>query len=181
MSSSTAAGQLEPAFNVSVPARPDATFIYTDEMNHDLSASWCPHPDLEPGIRNRLVSAVGRMPRAWLMPPQDGEVFDTVKEGEARVLGHSLATGYQTVRGQGSKNGRKNIWCIHHGTVTRNDRNLSHHVMKDDTGKIISTRKREDTRVWAKGCKWRGFLTPFVQSDSDGAEVNRFVWRYGRS
>jgi MULE transposase domain len=147
MSSFAAVNRLEPAFNVSIPARPGATFTHTDEMNDDLSASWCPHPDLETGIRNRLVLAVGRMPRAWLIPPQDGEVFDTVEQGEARVLGHSLAAGYQTVRGQGSKNGRKNIWCIHHGAVTRNDRNLSHHVEKDNTGKIISTRKREDTRV----------------------------------
>lgn len=181
MSSFTPLNRLEPAFNVSVPARPDATFVYIDELNDHLSASWCPHPDLEPGIRSRLISAVGCMPRAWLLPPQDGEVFDTVEEGEARLLGHSLAAGYQTVRGQGSKKGRKNIWCIHHGAATRNDRKLSHHVEKDGAGTIISTRKREDTQTWAKDCKWRGFLTPFTEIDADGAEVNRFAWRYGKS
>lgn len=96
-------------------------------------------------------------------------------------MGHSLAAGYQTVRVQGSKKGRKNIWCIHYGAVTRNDRNLSHHVEKDETGKVISTRKRDDARVWAKDCEWRGLFTQFVEVDSDGVEVNRFVWRYGRS
>jgi MULE transposase domain len=116
-----------------------------------------------------------------LLPPRDGEVFDTIEAGEIRLLGHSLAAGYQTVRGQGSKGGRQNIWCIHHGLKTRNDRDLSLRVEKDAAGKIISTRRRDDTRAWAKDCKWRGFLTPFTEIDNDGAKINRFVWRYGRS
>jgi hypothetical protein len=177
----TVVHRLEPAFNVSVPARPDATFVYVDKTSEDRSASWCPHPDLEPGIRDRLVIAVGRLSRSWLMPPEDGEVFNTMEEGEARLLGHSLAAGYQTVRGQGSKGGRRNIWCVHHGEATRNDRDLSHHVERNDMSKIISTRKREDTRTWAKDCKWRGFLTPLTKLGSDSAEINQFVWRYGRS
>ena len=85
------------------------------------------------------------------------------------------------MRGQGSKNGRKNIWCIHHGATTRNDRDLSHKVKRDPADKIISTRKREDTRTWAKDCKWRGFLTPFTETDDNDDTINRFIWRYGRS
>jgi hypothetical protein len=100
-----------------------------------------------PGIRNRLIEAVRRVPEAWLLPPQDGEVFDTAEEGQQRVLDHSLAAGFQTVGGQGSHAERKNIWCIHHGKETRNDRGLVHKVQKDSKGKIISNRKREDTGV----------------------------------
>jgi hypothetical protein len=57
MSPPTAINYLEPTFNVSVPARPDGVFIIRDE-EENLSASWCPEPDLEPGIRNRLIKAV---------------------------------------------------------------------------------------------------------------------------
>lgn len=54
---------MDPPFNVLVPACPGSTFVFFDEEN-DISAFWCPHPDLESGIRNRLASAVSRNPRA---------------------------------------------------------------------------------------------------------------------
>jgi hypothetical protein len=76
MSLPTASTRLEPTFNVSAPALPNHTFIYVDEESGD-SVSWCPHPDLEEGIRDRLVDAVGRVPRKWLLPPKDGKVFNT--------------------------------------------------------------------------------------------------------
>jgi hypothetical protein len=178
MSSFTAVDRIEPTFNVSVPALPNHTFIYIDEESND-SASWSPHPDLTDGIRDRLVNAVDKLPRKWLLPPQNGEVFDTYLEGQQRVFGHSLAAGFQSVGGQGSHATRKNIWCIHHGDKTRNDRGLSHTVEKDKAGKIISSRKREDTQIWAKSCKWRMFLVPVPDVDDDGNEVSRWLLRYG--
>jgi hypothetical protein len=180
MSLPTASTRLEPTFNVSAPALPNHTFIYVDEESGD-SVSWCPHPDLEEGIRDRLVDAVGRVPRKWLLPPKDGEVFNTYQEGQQRVLSYSLAAGFQSVGGQGSHALRKNIWCIHHGEKTRNGRGLSHKVVKDKTGEIISSRKREDTHTWAKACKWRMFLVPVPDIDNDGNEISRWLLRYGRS
>jgi hypothetical protein len=53
--------------------------VYVDEDNDDASISWSSYPDLAPDIRNRFINAVGRLPKAWLMPPQDSEVFDTFK------------------------------------------------------------------------------------------------------
>jgi hypothetical protein len=79
MSSFAAVSRVEPierAFNLAVPALPNATFVYADEES-DASVSWSPHTDLAVGIRNRLVDAVGRLPRKWLLPLQDGEEFDT--------------------------------------------------------------------------------------------------------
>jgi hypothetical protein len=105
MSPLTVVNYIQPTFNVSVPTRPDRVFIIRNK-EENLSTSWCPNPDLEPGIRNRLIKAVGRMPREFLLPPRDVKVFDTIEAGEIRLLGHSLAAGYQTVRGQGSKGGR---------------------------------------------------------------------------
>jgi hypothetical protein len=68
-----------PRFNVSVPALLNAVFLCKDGND---SASWSPYPNLAEGIRNRLVEAVGRLPREWLRPPQDGETFDTFEEGQ---------------------------------------------------------------------------------------------------
>lgn len=59
--------RLEPAFNVFVPACLDSTYVYVDETRHDPTASWCPHPDLEPEICDRLVIAVGRLSRCGVL------------------------------------------------------------------------------------------------------------------
>jgi hypothetical protein len=69
-------------------------FVYVDEDNDDTSISWSSYTDLVSGIRNRFINAVSRLPKAWLIPPQDGEVFDIFKAGQQRVLGYSLATGF---------------------------------------------------------------------------------------
>lgn len=71
-------------FNISLEAQNDAVSTF---LNNDKIVSWRPHPQLPDGIRNPLVEAVGRMPRAWLMPPKTGEIFDTYQAGQARVLG----------------------------------------------------------------------------------------------
>jgi hypothetical protein len=166
-------------YNVSVPALPDAVFSFVDE-DAEESASWSPHPDLPVGIRNRLVDAVGRQPRAWLMPPSDGELFDSHTDGQARVLGYSLAAGFQTVGEQHSSAERKNVWCIHHGDETRNDRGLSERVVLDPkTKKVVSTRKRENTGKWGKNCPWRGFLVPCIEYTDKGESLDRWVWKYG--
>jgi hypothetical protein len=161
----------ESVFNLSRPARANAEFVFVDEAGDSIS--WNAHPSLAPGIRNRLIEAVRRVPEAWLLPPQEGEVFDTAEEGQQRVLDYSLAAGFQSVGGQGSRAGRKNIWCIHHGDETRNDRKLEHKVQKDYNGKIISNRKREDTGVWAKACPRRCYLVTCKAIDSESGVLNR--------
>lgn len=45
----------------------NAIFSYRDE-DLDVVVSWLPHPSLAPGIRKRVVDAVGQLPRAWLVP-----------------------------------------------------------------------------------------------------------------
>jgi MULE transposase domain len=166
-------------FNLSIPARLGDPFYFIDEDN-DASVSWCPHPDLSDGIRNRLVDAVRRVPRAWLMLPADGEVFDSYQAGQERVLGYSLAAGFETVGGSGSTAIRKNILCRHHGEKTANWRGLSHKVVKDKEGKITSSRKREDTRTWADSCLWRCYLVPNISEDEEGNVTERWILHYGK-
>jgi hypothetical protein len=92
MSSNAVAGASTP-YNLSYSALPGAIFSFVDEEAEE-SVSWSPHPDLPVGTRNRLVEAVGRLPRVWLMPLKDGKLFDTAQVGQDRVLGYSLAAGF---------------------------------------------------------------------------------------
>jgi hypothetical protein len=150
MSSLTAVNRHEPWFNISLEVKSDAVYSYVEG---DEVISWRPHPELPDGIRNPLINAVGCLPRKWLMPPKNGEVFNTFLAGQERVLGHSLAAGFQIVGGQGSTKVRKNIWCIHHGERTQNYRKLSKRVEKDPiTKEIISTRRRDNTGKNGKNC-----------------------------
>jgi hypothetical protein len=155
---SIAVNCIEPSSNLVFSARPGAVDVY---LAGEDSVSWSPHPNLVPGIRNRL-EAVGRLPSSWLTRLQDGEVLNTAEQGQQRVLCRSLASGLRSVGGQGSYSRRKNIWCIHHGEKTRNDRDLSFHIGKNYADNIISTRKRENTRPWAKSFKCCCFLVPCV-------------------
>lgn len=171
MSSFTAVNRLVLWFNLSHEVESDAVYSYVQD---DEVASWRPHPELPESIRNSLINAVGRLPKRWLMPPNDGEVFNTLLAGQERVLGYSLAAGFQTVGGQGSTKVRKNIWCIHYGERSRIDQKLSKRVEKDpETKAIVSTRRRDDTGKNGKNCRWRCYLVPFKEIDNDGGVVRR--------
>jgi hypothetical protein len=63
-------------FNLSIPARLSDPFYFINKDNN-ISVLWYPHLDLSNSIRNRLVNTVRRVPRAWLIIPADGEVFNS--------------------------------------------------------------------------------------------------------
>ena len=156
MSSFTAVNRHVPWFSINLEVKSDAVYSYVEG---DEVISWCPHPELPDGIRNPLINAVSYLPRKWLIPSKNSEVFDTFLTGQVRVLGYSLAAGFQIVGGQGSTKVRKNIWCIHYRERTRNSRKLSERVEKDPiTKEIISTRRRDDTGKNGKNCLWRCYL-----------------------
>jgi hypothetical protein len=96
-------------------------FIRFADEDRLCSVSWGLHPDLISDIRDRLVEAVGGLPRRYLQALIEGEVFDTLRAAEDRVMGYSLAAGFQFVRGQGSTALRKKMWCIHRGKKTQNN------------------------------------------------------------
>ena len=116
-------------FNVSLKPHDEAVFNYVNDQ--DEVTSWRPHPELPKGIRDRLVKAVSRLPRVWLIPLKDGEVFNTYQAGQARVFSHSLAAGFMSVSGQGLTAIRKNIRCIYYRKRPRNDGDLLSRVEKD--------------------------------------------------
>jgi hypothetical protein len=179
MSSFTAVNRHEPWFNISLEVKSDAVYSY---VKGDEVISWRPHPELPDGIRNPLIDAVGYLPRKWLMPPKNGEVFDTFLTGQERVLSYSLIAGFQIVGGQGSTKVRKNIWCIHYGERTRNDRKLSERVENNPiTKEIISTRHRDNTGKNRKNCLWRYYLVPLKEIDNADGVICRWVLRYRKN
>jgi hypothetical protein len=91
--------------------------VYTSHQSYGLILGYSLFPSW---VFVNFVEAVSRLPRKRLLPPQDGETFDTFEEGQQRYLRHSLAAGYQTVGGQGSTALRKNIWYKHHKDETAN-------------------------------------------------------------
>lgn len=100
---------------------------------------WSPPSGLTDTARNALIKGVDRVPSAWLLPPQDGELFDRPTEVYARLQGYALSTGFAVVGGSGSTSVRKNYLCIHHGDSTQNNRKLSARVEKDPVNPKWST------------------------------------------
>ena len=168
-------------FNLAQPAQLNAVFSYHDE-DLDCSVGWIPHPGLISGIRDRLIEAVDSLPRRYLLPPIDGELFDSWQAGQDRILGYSLTAGFQVVGGSGSTAIRKNLLCIHH-EKPQNHCGLSEIVVRDprDRKIIISTRKRDDTKVYGKNCLWRCFLVPFMTIDDSDNRVKQWILRYGKN
>ena len=72
------------AFNLTQPVQPGAVYSYVDNKL-DCSVSWNPHPDLISGVRDRLVKAISRLPRRYLLSPFNGELFKSVQATEDRV------------------------------------------------------------------------------------------------
>jgi len=49
--------------------------------------------------RASLETAVARVSTAWLIPPQDGELFNRLDEAFARLQGYALGAGFAVVKG----------------------------------------------------------------------------------
>ena len=97
--------------------------------------------------RSVFNSAIAGLPPAFLRFPTTGEVFESTAACKARLQGFSLGQGFAVVVGKSNKDAFVEFLCIHHGTQTRNDRQLEQDVERDPEGKITSRRKRGDVQV----------------------------------
>jgi hypothetical protein len=111
------------------------------------------HALCPPHLRTVVENAVEAFDSAWLLPPQQGELFDNPKACLRRLQGYALSQGFAVVTASSQK-GRARFACIHHGTETRNWRELEECVERNVEGNIISSRKKEDTATNAKDCTW---------------------------
>ena len=100
-----------------------------------------------------VEDAVSAFDSAWLLPPQQGELFDNPKACLRRLQGYALSQGFAVVT-RSSEKGRARFTYIHHGTETRNWRGLEERVERDADGNLLSNRKREDIDANAKDCPW---------------------------
>ena len=104
-------------------------------------------PGLTATARTALETAVAHVPTAWLISPQDGELFDRPDEVFARLQGYALGAGFAVVKGSTTPI-RKIYQYIHHGEAIKNNRKLSDRVERDPNNPkvIINSRKRDNTQ-----------------------------------
>jgi hypothetical protein len=113
------------------------------------------HQLCPPHLRRIVEDTVESFNNDWLVPPEEGEVFESGKECMARLQGFALSRGFAVVTIASTAN-RFRFACIHHGDKTKNWRALEQHVPKDPESKqIISQRQREETSTNARGCGWK--------------------------
>jgi hypothetical protein len=125
-------------------------------------------PQAKPGCPDKHRAIVERQLASflpsWRLAPQNGETFDSLEIFEDRIRAWSFCDGFDVVRSGGGRRGAPGVrfQCKHHGTETRNDRNLEERVEKDNKDKITSKRQRNNTLVgqlsceWAVRCTWKG-------------------------
>ena len=103
------------------------------------------HQLCPPHLRRLVEDTVKSFDDKWLLPPVEGETFDTAKGCLARLQAFAFSQGFAVVT-TGSKKGRSLFSCIHHGGDTKNWRKLEQHVEKDlESGKAVSKRQKEYT------------------------------------
>jgi hypothetical protein len=100
-----------------------------------------------------VEDAVEAFDSAWLLPPQQGELFDNPKACLRRLQGYTLSQGFAVVI-TSSKKARAQFAYIHHGAATRNWRGLEEYIKRDTEDNILSSRKREDTAANTKDYTW---------------------------
>jgi len=110
-------------------------------MEHSDLPVFVAHPLCPPHLRQLVEDMVESFDNAWLLPPQDGEVFTTAKEYLARLRGFALSRGFAGVT-RGSDKKRVRVLHVRHGEETKNWRELEQHVERDPNNdkKIISKR-----------------------------------------
>jgi MULE transposase domain len=115
----------------------------------------CPE-HLVPVINRHLLS-IWRLHPDWLVEPQNKEVFPSLDAFEQRIQAWAFLQGFDvTHEGAGTKaSPALRLWCIHHGSDTKNTRNLEDRVQRDKDGTIISDRKVDYTNVAQLGCLWK--------------------------
>src|SRR2546421_6336438 len=111
------------------------------------------HPLCPPHLRTIVEDAIEAVDSAWLLPPQQGEIFETAKECMRRLQAYALSKGFAVVIITSNPK-RARFACIYHGSEARNWRGLEDHIEKDDKGAVVSRQKRDNTFSNAKNCTW---------------------------
>jgi hypothetical protein len=110
-----------------------------------------------PDASRSLVEAhISTMPTAWRVPPHTGETFASVDAFKDRMVGWSFCEGFwlEEAGGGTPQVPSMRLKCKHHSKSSRNTRGLEDRVKIDDSGTIISQRKRENTSAGQLDCPY---------------------------
>ena len=107
------------------------------------------HALCPPHLRTMVEDAVEAFDSAWLLPPQQGELFDNPKACLRRLQGYALSQGFAVVI-TSSKKTRALFACIHHDAETRNWRGLEKYIKRNAKSNILNNRKRKNIAANAK-------------------------------
>jgi len=112
------------------------------------------HQLCPPHLRQLVEDTVKSFDDKWLLPPVEGELFDSGKACLACLQGFALSQGFAVVT-TASKAKRFRFAYIYYGGKTKNWRKLEQHMEKDlESGEIVSKRQRDSTSKQARDCPW---------------------------
>ena len=81
------------------------------------------HQLCPPHLRQLVEDTAKSFDDKWLLPPIEGEIFDTGKACLARLQAFAFSQGFAVVT-TGSRKGRTRFSCIYHGGEIKNWRKL---------------------------------------------------------
>jgi hypothetical protein len=114
-------------------------------MSHSSAperSSFVAHPLCPLHLRRLVIDTVQSFDEAWLLPLQNGELFDSGKACLARLRGFALSRGFAVVTSSSTAE-RYRFGCIHLGEQTKNWRKLGDHIEKDPESKQIVSKRQE--------------------------------------
>ena len=96
-------------------------------------------------LENKKEKAIALLPPTHCLPPEEGEVFSTVEQGQTRLQDYAFTQGFALVQESFQKQrGIMVLDCSRHHTKERNTRKLS----EED-------RVRKHTKVTFNECRYR--------------------------
>src|SRR5579859_7792687 len=117
------------------------------------------HTLCPPHLRKQVEDVAESFNPNWLLPPADGEVFESFQECFARLQGYAFSQGFAVVTlSSNKKKACTEFGYIYYAKETKNWRKLKIHIDKDlASGDIVSNRKHNNYSMNAKGCRWAAY------------------------
>jgi hypothetical protein len=121
-----------------------------------LTMVWHAHPACPKHLVAALERHVNAFPAAYLLPPQSGEIFDSISHCERRLRAYAMAQGFDIASTGGGTRAAPGcrFQCSYHGDIIKNWRHLEDHIEKDKECKVTSKRQREGIIVGQLNCQW---------------------------
>jgi hypothetical protein len=124
---------------------------------------WHAKPGCPEHHRSALERMVNALPSSYLLPPQTGEIFDSLDDCNSRQPRLFASRGFRhcQARGDTKANPSYRFKCTFHGITTQNNRELGDGVERDSERKIVNKRQKDATNVrqlprpWSALCSFK--------------------------